>query len=131
MPRGLRVQIFPAWEASREFKSTWEKGLYQCSKILMNMLVEHARVLLTQVKARIKDLESKLTTFEIDKVQLAKQKLRDTIEKYEKKIVSGKKLNFSRDKEDFERQRMFKWKHSGNKIVVQDRNHSYSFKLTE
>lgn len=121
IPQGLRVQIFPAWEASPEFKTTWEKGLHQCSKILMSMLVEHDRVLLTQVKARIKDLESKLTTFEADKVQLAKEKLWETIEKYEKKIVSGKKYKFSRNKEDHERQRTFKWRHTGNKRVVQDK----------
>lgn len=50
IPRGLRVQIFPAWEVSGDFKEVWEKSLTQCSRIIIGMLVEHDQEILKQTK---------------------------------------------------------------------------------
>lgn len=50
VPRGLRVQIFPAWEVDTSFKKRWEAGLTQCSRIIINVLIEHDRELLAKTK---------------------------------------------------------------------------------
>lgn len=60
----MRVQKFPAWEVETNFKTSWENGLQECSSIIMNMLIEHDRSLLIQVKTQIKDLEIKLKNTE-------------------------------------------------------------------
>lgn len=64
VPRGLRVQIFPTWQLDQEFNSEWEKGLMQCSHILIDMLIEQDKTLLTQTRNRIKELEIQLNGME-------------------------------------------------------------------
>lgn len=56
---GLRIQIFSSWEIDIQ-KSTWERGLSRCSRILIGMLIEHDKELLSQTKTHIKSLETKL-----------------------------------------------------------------------
>lgn len=115
IPRGLRVQIFPAWEATTDFKDSWETGLLQCSKIIINMLLNHDKTLVQQTKIRIKTLETTLATFDIPTLVTPFQtKLKDLIDKYEKDIIAGKKRKFVRDKTDYDKKVAYKWKHQGN-----------------
>lgn len=115
IPRGLRVQFFSAWEVSPTFKTKWELKLAQCSKLIINMLLEHDKEILEQTKVQIRSLESQLGQFDLVTVVTPFQtKLRDTIDKYEKEIMNGKKRKFTWDKTDFDQQVAFKWKHTGN-----------------
>lgn len=115
IPRGLRVQIFPAWEVSDDYKGMWETGLFQCSKIIINMLLEHDRLALEETKTQIKELETKLMVLDAETiVEPFQTKLKDLLEKYEKEIMNGKKMKFQRDKTDYEQNRAFRWKHRGN-----------------
>lgn len=116
VPRGLRVQIFPAWDADTNFKKLWETGLAQCSKIIINMLIEHDRDLLAKTKNLIQTLEIKLSKFDMtNQVTPFQKRLKENLEKYEKDIIAGKKRKFIRDKTDYEKDTAFKWKHSGNR----------------
>lgn len=54
IPRGLRIQILPSWEVDDQFKSTWERGLTQCSRTLIGMLIEHDKELLSRTKTHIR-----------------------------------------------------------------------------
>lgn len=91
-PRGLRIQIFPAWELDAEFKKTWETGLAQCSKILISLMIEHDRGLLLKTKLQIQLLEANLAKFDTETHVLPFQKrLRELLEKYEKEIMLNKK----------------------------------------
>ncbi|XP_069618482.1 uncharacterized protein [Ranitomeya imitator] len=109
VPRGLRVQIFPAWEVDQEFRTTWENGLQRCSYILIDMLIEQDNLVLTQIREDIKKKEVDLNTFDL-KTQLDPFKihLKEIIDKYEKDIIRGKKNKFQRDKLDMEKQRIHK-----------------------
>lgn len=116
VPRGLRVQIFPAWEVETEFKQLWEAGLTQCSKILINLLVEHDRKLIVQTKLKIQGLEADLSKFDHNtQVEPFLKKLKESLDKYKKEILEGKKKKQIRDKNDYEKQAAFKWQHSGNR----------------
>ncbi|XP_071970283.1 uncharacterized protein [Engystomops pustulosus] len=114
-PRGLRIQIFPSWEIDTDEKNTWEKGLSQCSLILVNMLLDHDRELLTQQREAIKKLESRLTTFDITLVDPFRKKLQENIDDYEKNIITNKQHKFQRDKTDYEKGKAYHWTHRGNK----------------
>lgn len=114
--QGLRVQIFPGREVDENFKKLRETGLLQCSRIMIGMLVEHDRELLIQTKAQIQALDLKLATFDqTTQVIPFQKKLKEVIERYEKYIISGKKLKFQRDKSDYDKDMAYKWKHAGNK----------------
>lgn len=113
-PRGLRVQIFPALEVTSQFKDIWEKGLGQCSCILMSLLIGHDKELLGATKSHINSLEEQLSQGgEMD--EALNGHLQDILDKYEKEIMSGKKCKFVRDKNDYERKEAFRWRHKGNK----------------
>lgn len=116
IPRGLRIQIFPAWEVDPNFKKLWETGLTQCSRILINLLLEHDRDLVDKTKIQITNLELKLSKFDpgtqIDPFQ---KRLKESLDKFEKDIIEGKKKKFSRDKGDYEKQSAYRWRHSGNR----------------
>ncbi|XP_073407501.1 uncharacterized protein [Dendrobates tinctorius] len=86
--RGLRVQIFPAWEVDHEFRLTWETGLKKCSYIIIDMLIEQDKALLSRTKDEIRDKELKLDTF--DKKTLVdpfRNQLKDMVDRYEKDII--------------------------------------------
>lgn len=114
VPRGLRVNIFPAWEATSEFQGIWEKGLSQCSRLLMNLLINHDKELLGTTRQRIKDLEAQIIQ-QGATIGDFQEKYSTDLEKYEKEIVTGKKRKFSRDKQDFEQKTMYRWRHQGNR----------------
>lgn len=102
-PNGIRVQIFLVWEVDTEFRSTWENWLVQCAHIIIDMLIEHDRVLLTQTKSKIKILETKLTSRQQSrKVSSFKTRLKEGIAKYEEEVVKKKKHKFHKDKLDFD-----------------------------
>ncbi|XP_071966628.1 uncharacterized protein [Engystomops pustulosus] len=114
-PRGLRTQIFPSWEVDLDEKSNWERGLSQCSLILVNMLLDHDRGLLNQQRELIKKLESRLISFDTTSlVEPFRKKLKEMIEGYEKNILT-KQNKLQRDKKDYERGRAYHWTHRGNK----------------
>lgn len=116
VPRGLRVQIFPAWEVTGDFKQSWEKALLQCSRILLNLLIEHDQQLLIDTKKQILTLEADLIKFDpTTLVNPFQKKLKETLEVHEKEVMAGKKKKFSRDKTDFEKQNAFRWQHQGNR----------------
>lgn len=116
VPRGLRIQIFPAWEADTDFKKLWETGLTQCSRIIINMLIEHDRDLLAKTKIQIQTLEGKLSKFDMaNQVTPFHKRLKENLERYEKDIIAGKKRKFIRDKTDYEKSNAFRWKHAGNR----------------
>lgn len=109
VPRWLRVQIFP-------FRKIWETGLAQGSKILINLLLEHDRDLLKQTKQIIISLSAKLTKYDQQAQVVPLQKrLKEILEKFEKDIMEGKKKKCIRDKNDYERNLAYKWKHAGNR----------------
>ncbi|XP_071969727.1 uncharacterized protein [Engystomops pustulosus] len=115
-PRGLRIHIFPSWEVVDDEKERWEKGLHQCSFILINMLLDHDRGLLSRIREQIKKAEVDLEKFDRDTQVIPFQaKLKETIDAYEKEIIKGKKEKFARDKRDYENGRIFKWNHKGNR----------------
>ncbi|XP_069605723.1 uncharacterized protein [Ranitomeya imitator] len=115
VPRGLRIPIFPAWEPSVAFRTTWEEGLLRCSQILINMLIAHDRELLVQVKTEIRDLENGLSKFdEVSQIQPFKIKLKEGLDKYDKEIMDKKRAKFLRDKLDFDQHMAYKWGHQGN-----------------
>ncbi|XP_069594268.1 uncharacterized protein [Ranitomeya imitator] len=116
---GALVPIYPAWEPSVSFRSTWEQGLLRCSNIIMNMPLEHDRELLMSTKNHIKDLESKLSNYD-DKTQVQpfKIRLKDTLDKYDHEIREKKRSTFFRDRKDFDTQQAFQWKHQGNRRQV-------------
>ncbi|CAJ0933915.1 unnamed protein product [Ranitomeya imitator] len=116
VPRGLRIQIFPAWEATPEFQSTWEAGLAKCSTILLDMLIEHDQILLNKIKTEIKTCENKLGDFDKDiLVSPFQLKLKNQIDIFEKEIISRKRNKFYRDKSDYTSGKAYRWSHRGNR----------------
>ncbi|CAJ0946046.1 unnamed protein product [Ranitomeya imitator] len=65
-------------------------------------------------KDTIKELESKLANQDVGLVTSFKNKLKDTLDKYEIEITQRKGKKFQRDKADFEQGLVYKWKHMGN-----------------
>lgn len=58
------------------------------------MLVEHDRTLWTKINAQIHNLESKIAKFDRDSKVLPFQiKLKETLDRYEKDNIAGKKRN--------------------------------------
>lgn len=51
---------------NQPIKSTWEAYLLQCSKILMDLLIEQNRELLMQTKTKKRDFKVKLQAFHMD-----------------------------------------------------------------
>lgn len=115
VPRGLRVQIFPAREGTTYFLQTWGKGLFQCSRIIMSLFKDHDRELLAQTKNSIRELELSLSKFDAERL---KERLKETIDRYEKSIVSVKKQKFMRNRTDYDRKMTYKWKQVWNGRVV-------------
>lgn len=116
IPRGLRIQIFPAWEVDPPFKKIWETGLAQGSKLLINLLIEHDRELLKQTKQKILALESKMPDYDQQtQVTPFQKRLKETLEKFEREIMEGKKKKYTRDKNDYEGGQAYRWKHTGNR----------------
>lgn len=66
----------------------------QCSKILINLLLERDRELLSKTKQRILILETKLA--QLDHVTKVQTQLKETLDKFEKDIILRRK--FARDK---------------------------------
>lgn len=79
-----------ALEATSDFQETWEKGLGQCSRILMNMVINHDKDLLNHSKQCLKSLEDQLVQGNVS-VTSYQEKLNDSLEKYKKDIIAGKK----------------------------------------
>ncbi|CAJ0928466.1 unnamed protein product [Ranitomeya imitator] len=67
-----------------------------------------------QTKNSIKELETKLSNHDEGLVTPFKNKLKDTLDKYETEITQRKSKKFQRDKADFEQGMVYKWKHMGN-----------------
>ncbi|KAM4034751.1 uncharacterized protein ACNLHF_021439 [Anomaloglossus baeobatrachus] len=64
---------------------------------------------------KIRTCESKLKTFDLNyQVLPFQQKLKESIDRYERDIIRGKKQKFFRDKKDFENGVAFRWTHHGN-----------------
>lgn len=113
-PRGLRVQIFPAWEVTPEFKTTWEKTLGKCSALMMEQLMIHDKELLQDTKNTVADLHTKLLKFEDALVKPFLEQLREELSGFEKEILTNKKNKFDRDRRDRESNKMYRWSHRGN-----------------
>lgn len=78
-PRGIlqtqyNTKIFPSQKMDSDFKQLWEQGLQQCSKILINVLIEQDKVGLVRTKQQIKTLETQLNGLESGEELLNKKK---------------------------------------------------------
>lgn len=114
-PRGLRVQIFPAWEVTQDFKLKWEEGLTQCSQIMMRLLIEHDKALLESTKGEIDDLRKSLG--DLNQPTLTDPfllNLKKDIDAFEDTIVEQKKRKVVRDQGDYDSGRAYRWRHRGN-----------------
>lgn len=117
-PRGLRVQIFPAWEVCPDFKNTWETTLKKCSVLLMEDLITHDKKLLSETKNHLSELYDKLNTFDDKVTQPFLEKLKTELEIFEKDTLTSKKSKFDRDRRDQQESRVFRWSHKGNRRRV-------------
>ncbi|XP_069601416.1 uncharacterized protein [Ranitomeya imitator] len=94
IPRGLQVQIFPAWEVDPDFKDTWEKGLHKCSFILIDLLINHDQQLVTILKDEIRSKETKLDSFDKEgKVKPFKEHLKLVIHNLKRTLLGVRRTN--------------------------------------
>lgn len=79
------------------------------------MLVDHDRELLSKNKMQIQTLEIKFSKYDqTTQITPFKKRLKETMEKYEKEIINGKKRKFLRDTMGYDNESAYKWKHTGN-----------------
>lgn len=56
-PQGLEIQVFPnLWEIKNTFKKQWETNLQECTKNMMNSLIEY-------YNQEIKELDNEIIEF--------------------------------------------------------------------
>ncbi|XP_071989584.1 uncharacterized protein [Engystomops pustulosus] len=98
-------------------------------EVIVNHFRYHERGLLISIRERIRKAENDLQKFDQEtQITPFQSKLKDTIDRYEKEIIRGKREKFARDKKDYDNNHVYKWNHKGNKRRFRhNRNTSHAY----
>lgn len=141
IPRGLRVQKFPAHHTEdAEFKSQWEAVLNKCSMDLMLLLIQDAKKSREKIQSSIAEIESPVPTPSGQQSPIL-QSIQEEINKLETTIKNYKMEKFQRDREDYDRGHVYRWNqprssrlhrqtHHQSERQPRPRQHKVSFNLT-
>lgn len=112
IPRGLRIQVFPSFPIDDEnFTTKWEEACTCGSFKFMELLIGHNKKSLEALDVEIEVLQKSLNETSTEE---EKSKFNIMIEKafitWEKEVQEGKTKKFSRDLNDLQQKRVYKWK---------------------
>ncbi|XP_073399687.1 uncharacterized protein [Dendrobates tinctorius] len=116
IPRGFQVPLRPTlFSDSHDFCSRFEQIINKCSFDLITLTLEHLHLGITKCKEEISNIETQLasstTTEEFNNL---KTKSNGVIEQHRRDTETRKRNKFVRDTEDYEQNRVYKWRESFN-----------------
>ncbi|OCU01744.1 hypothetical protein XELAEV_18007520mg [Xenopus laevis] len=113
IPRGLRVQIFPTFEApGPEFKENWETILSECSFKLMDLLIAEEEKKLSLVEGQIQEVHTKMDRIVNHGESLPRyESIMKGIQKLETSLLDTKKTKLARDIKDYSSNSVYRWTH--------------------
>ncbi|OCT91692.1 hypothetical protein XELAEV_18014752mg [Xenopus laevis] len=113
IPRGLRVQIFPTFEApDTNFRDKWEAVLSDCSFKFMDLLIEEEEKKLTTINKQIEELHSKIEAVKNDESLIVKyDSIMKGMHKLETSLLETKKTKLARDVKDYSTNMVYRWSH--------------------
>ncbi|KAM4016291.1 uncharacterized protein ACNLHF_002679 isoform 2-T3 [Anomaloglossus baeobatrachus] len=115
-PRGLRVQVFPAFPVEDEnFKERWEEACRMCSRTMIELLIGHDKKRLDELEKDIEMLNLEIKQ-KLSKESLAQFdiELEEEFKQWETDIKTKKARKFQRDLTDYRNNTVFKWYHERN-----------------
>ncbi|XP_073424209.1 uncharacterized protein [Dendrobates tinctorius] len=112
IPRGLRIQLFPAFPIDDvSFRDNWKRISTRSSKEYMELLVQldstKLGILETEIEAVQLELKKNLSPDALTKFQ---EELDGDFTKWEQDICKNKSQKFQRDVLDFQDNRVYRWK---------------------
>lgn len=128
IPRGLRIQVFPSFPIEDEtFTSRWEEICNNGSNKFMELLIGHNKKSLDQLDIEIDVLQKQLNETwndnEKEKFNLSMDK---TFLMWEKEIQEGKTKKFSRDLNDLQQKKVYKWRQRRTPYRIPNRSYRSS-----
>ena len=108
IPRGLRMNKFPATKGDASFKDKWEAILNKCSMDLMLLIIEDGKKQREELQTQIALIESSMHLTPEQSAPFYK-KITDDIHRAEEDLKAKKAEKFQRDAEDYQQDRVYKW----------------------
>ncbi|OCT77693.1 hypothetical protein XELAEV_18028787mg [Xenopus laevis] len=114
IPRGLRVQIFPNFEApDTNFKDKWEAVFSECYFKLMDLLIGLEEKKLTLTDKQIEELHTKLYMVKNDRGLVSKyESIMKGMQKLETSLLESKKTKLAMDIKDYSTNMVYRWSHT-------------------
>ncbi|KAM3929193.1 synaptonemal complex protein 2-like, partial [Leptodactylus fuscus] len=112
IPRGLRMSVVPTiFKDDKDFCSQFELILNKCSFDIMTLTVTFLQKSITSLRAQIERTEAQLRTSTSEtEFTTLKEKTEATLLQYRKDLQTQKRKKFLRDQEDYQNDRVYKWK---------------------
>lgn len=117
IPRGLRIKKIPTSTFSPEFITTWNSILSECSFELIQLIIQHEEIKLTDLEEKIKDLETTVAnkySSHTDYENLC-EKMESNLSKLETIIANIKKKKYQRDIIDYSENKVYEWRRANNR----------------
>ncbi|XP_073413388.1 uncharacterized protein [Dendrobates tinctorius] len=116
IPRGLRVPLRPTlFSDSSDFCSKFEQIINKCSFDLMTLTLEHLHLGIAKCKEEISNIETQLSSsISTEDFNNLKTKINGVIDQHRRDTETRKRNKFARDTEDYEQNRVYKWRESYN-----------------
>ncbi|OCT97461.1 hypothetical protein XELAEV_18009685mg [Xenopus laevis] len=123
IPRGLRIKKIPTFVGNDdEFVTKWNSILTDCSIRLMTLILEQKQSTYTTIKQDLTQLQTDLSQHhlhsEFEKFDVTLQKRMQTLEA---EIMTNKNVKFTRDKHDYDINRVYYWPKSPNTSYIEHR----------
>ncbi|XP_073418737.1 uncharacterized protein [Dendrobates tinctorius] len=114
IPRGLRVPLRPTlFSESSDFCSRFEQIINKCSFDLITLTLEHLHLGIAKCKEEISNIETQLSSsISTEDFNNLKTKINGAIEQHRRDTETRKRNKFARDTDDYERNRVYKWRES-------------------
>lgn len=111
IPRGLRIQVFPSFPIVDEtFTTRWEEVCTNSSCKFMTLLIGHNKQVLEQLEKDIESLQKQLSENSTPEAnEIFNKALEKQFDIWEKEIREIKTKKFSRDLNDLQQKRMYRW----------------------
>ncbi|KAM4036364.1 uncharacterized protein ACNLHF_015290 [Anomaloglossus baeobatrachus] len=127
VPRGLRVQVFPSYgKEDTEFTAQWELASNNCSKKYLELIIDKNFKTIKDIDGEINEKQDELMKILSEP---EREKFHEDLDKsfviWEKQIKDNKTKKFHRDLQDYEKDRVYKWKSTETSKRIQ-RMPSYS-----
>ncbi|XP_056408133.1 uncharacterized protein LOC130307190 [Hyla sarda] len=112
IPRGLRIQTFPAYGKEDEvFSKAWEEVCHKSAMTFIQLIVDlNTRTLDAlsgEIDSAMKQLQEITSSQEYD---IFLKEMEESFVVWEKQIQSQKSSKFQRDVNDYQNQKVYKWK---------------------